>query len=356
MTVFLILIVLGLLVITAWQISKIFQLAKTKKSESYAGVNDSRDNRIQGYLMLTFGILFYGFMIFNFWEYSKLYPPKAASAEGVELDTLFFTTAIVIMLVQVLMQALIFYFSYKYHGRKGLVAKFFPDHDKLEFAWTIIPVIVLAILIVYGLFTWSDIMNVSEEDDDVMVVELYAYQYGWKARYAGDDNTLGKANVRFIEGINSLGVDESDPYSEDDIVVSELHLPVGQKVLFKMRSQDVIHSAYFPLFRAQMNVVPGMVTQYAFTPTITTEEMRKRPYMLDKVETINTYRKKESEKLAAAGDEPLDEYEFDYFVLCNKVCGTSHYNMQMKIIVEEQDEFEEWLAEQPTFGETMEKS
>lgn len=356
MTVFLILIVLGLLVLTAWQISKIFQLSKSKKSEAPGGVNDDRDNRIQGYIMLIFGIAFYGFMIFNFWEYSSFYPPKAASSEGVELDRLFFTTIILIMVVQVIMQALIFYYGYKYHGKNGRVAKFFPDHEKLEFAWTIIPVIVLAALIVYGLFTWSDIMNVSEDDDDVMVVELYAYQFGWKARYSGEDNTLGKANVRFIEGINALGVDESDPYAQDDIVVSELHLPVGQKVLFKMRSQDVIHSAYFPHFRAQMNVVPGMVTQYAFTPTITTDEMRKRPYMLDKVEAINDSRKERSEALVAAGDEALDSYDFDYFVLCNKVCGTSHYNMQMKIVVEEQDEFEEWLSDQQTVAESITKS
>ncbi|HLS29378.1 MAG TPA: hypothetical protein VK021_00835, partial [Flavobacteriaceae bacterium] len=144
--------------------------------------------------------------------------------------------------------------------------------------------------------------------------------------------------------------------SQDDIVASEMHLPVDQKVLIKMRSQDVIHSAYFPLFRAQMNVVPGMVTQYAITPTITTKEMRERDYMRDKVETINDYRRSESEKLAILGEEGLDDYKFDYFVLCNKVCGTSHYNMQMKIIVEEQDEFEEWLAQQETFGESMEKN
>src|SRR5690625_1558795 len=216
MTAFLTLIILGLLGITAWQINKIFQLSKTKKSDSPQGVNDNRDNKIQGYLMLAFGILFYGFMIYNFWNYSKLYPPKSGSAEGAEIDTLMFTTMIVLMIVQAIMQALIFYFGYKYHGRKGQRAKFIAENDKLEFYWTIIPVIVLSGLIIYGLFTWSDIMNVSEEDDDVMVVELYAYQFGWRARYAGEDNTLGKANVRFIEGNNSLGVDESDPYADDD--------------------------------------------------------------------------------------------------------------------------------------------
>ena len=97
-----------------------------------------------------------------------------------------------------------------------------------------IPVIVLAGLIIYGLFTWTDIMNVNE-DDDPMIVELYAYQFDWRARYSGQDNTLGEANVRLIEGANQLGVDTSDPNAQDDVVVNELHLPLGRKILFKHR-------------------------------------------------------------------------------------------------------------------------
>jgi cytochrome c oxidase subunit 2 len=56
----------------------------------------------------------------------------------------------------------------------------------------------------------------------------------------------------------------ADPYAQDDIVVKELHIPKGKKIHFKMRSQDVLHSAYMPYFRAQMNCVPGMVTEFAF--------------------------------------------------------------------------------------------
>ena len=356
MTAFLILIILALLGVTVWQLTKIFKLSRKEGPQAPAGINDDRDNRIQGWIMLIFGIAFFGFMIHNFWNYSSFYPPKAASSEGVQLDRLMFTTIIIIVIVQIIMQALLFYFSYKFHGRKGQIAKFYPEDEKLEFAWTIIPVIVLAALIVYGLFTWSDIMNVSEDDEDIMVVELYAYQFGWKVRYSGEDNTLGKASVKFIEGINALGVDESDPYADDDIVASEMHLPKGKKVLFKMRSQDVIHSAYFPLFRAQMNVVPGMVTQFAFTPTINTEDMRKTDYMRKKVSHINKLRKERSEALIAKGDEALDDYDFDYFLLCNKVCGTSHYNMQMKVVVEDEEDFEEWLSQQQTFGEQMNNS
>jgi cytochrome c oxidase subunit 2 len=39
--------------------------------------------------------------------------------------------------------------------------------------------------------------------------------------------------------------------------------------------------------------------------------------------------------------------------LCNKICGAAHYNMQMDIIVETQDEFDAWLKEQKTVAETL---
>lgn len=353
MTEFLIIIVIALLGITFWQMSKILKLSKSHSSEDPSIATD-KDNKTQGYLMLAFLIVFNLFMFYNFWEYSRFYLPEAASAHGVQFDNLMFLSLAIIMIVQVLTQFLLHYFSFIYRGEKGKKAYFYADNDTLEFIWTIIPVIVLAGLIIYGLFTWSDIMNV-DEDEDIMVVELYAYQFGWKARYAGEDNTLGKANVRFIKGINTVGVDESDSYAKDDKIVRELHLPINKKVLFKMRSQDVLHSAYFPFFRAQMNVVPGMITQFAFTPTITTEEMRKTDYMVDKVETINQIRKENSEELVANGDMPLDPYEFEYYLLCNKICGVSHYNMQMKIVVESEEDYKQWLAEQESFGETLTK-
>ena len=50
-----------------------------------------------------------------------------------------------------------------------------------------------------------------------------------------------------------------------------------------MRSQDVLHSAYMPHFRAQMNCVPGMITQFGFTPTVTTADMRETPQMQEKL-------------------------------------------------------------------------
>ncbi|SHI82295.1 cytochrome c oxidase subunit II [Aquimarina spongiae] len=352
MTVFLTIIVIALFGITLWQMSKILKLSQLKGADNSQVAND-KDNNMQGKLMLGFVIFIYLLTIFCFVKYHTFFLPESASEHGVGYDQLMLISMVLIMFVQIITQGLLHYFAYKYRGKEGNKALFFADNDKLEFIWTIIPVIVLAGLIIYGLFTWTDIMNIDEKEGDPLIIELYAYQFDWRARYSGEDNVLGKANVRFIEGVNTLGVDVSDNYGKDDKITNELHLPVNRKVIFKMRSQDILHSAYMPFFRAQMNVVPGMITEFSYTPTMTSEEMRNSEFMVEKVATINKIRREKSKKLVAAGEEALEPYEFDYYLLCNKICGASHYNMQMKMVVESEEDFNAWLATQQTFGEQL---
>ncbi len=353
MNIFLILSVLVLIAISIWQITKIFELSQAKKINTQVA-NDS-DNNLNGKLMLAFLFFIYGITIFSFWAYGDVLLPNAASEHGNDYDNLMWISFAIIFFVQTITQALLHYFSYKYRGEKGKKALFYADNEKLEMIWTIIPVFVLAGLILYGLYTWTDIMTV-EENDEALIVELYAQQFNWKARYAGEDGVLGDANVRFLqdfEGRNLVGIDATDPNGFDDVVVQELHLPVGREVIFKMRSQDVLHSAYMPHFRAQMNCVPGMITEFAFTPNTTTEQMRLDPDITAKVKKINKIRVEKSKELVASGDSSLDPYEFDFLLLCNKICGASHYNMQMKIIVETEKEFEQWMSSQQTFAEVI---
>ena len=351
MTTPLILAVLVLVAIAVWQLAKIFELSQlTTGKKSDATIADDEDNKYNGYLLFAFLVFIYGITIFSFSKYGKMVLPMPASEHGVDYDRLMWISFAIIFLVQTITQFLLHYFGYKYRGEKGKKALFYADNDKLELIWTIIPVITLAALILYGLYSWTNIMDINDEGDP-LVVELYAQQFNWTARYGGEDNVLGDASARLIDidKANILGIDESDPNAVDDIIVKELHLPVGRKVNFYMRSQDVLHSAYMPHFRAQMNCVPGMVTQFSFTPTITTEEMRLQPEIIDKVKRTNKIRAER----AAAGEENSDPWEFDYILLCNKICGKSHYNMQMKIIVESEEDFQKWLDSQKTFGETV---
>ncbi len=344
MTGLLIFLVLVLLSVAVWQLTKIFQLTQAGKTRDTSSVATDKDNNMNGRMMFVFLGIIYLVTILSF-IYCGDFPlvSNAASEHGKEVDHLMIISMVMIFVVQTITQALLHYFAFKYRGKKGNVATYFADNNKLEFIWSSIPAIVLAVLIFYGLYAWNDIMFV-DKDEEVIVVEVYAQQFKWTVRYSGKDNVLGKANVRYIEGVNVLGVDLSDPNSGDDIVADELHLPKGKKVVFKIRSQDVLHSMYMPHFRAQMNAVPGMVTQFAFTPILTTDEMRDTPEMVEKVANINKIRSEKSKDLVAKGEVALDPYEFNFLLLCNKICGASHYNMQMKIVVDEPADYRKWLS------------
>ena len=80
-----------------------------------------------------------------------------------------------------------------------------------------------------------------------------------------------------------------------------------------LRSIDVLHDFYIPQFRAKMDMVPGSVTYYWFTP----------------IRTGN----------------------FD--ILCMEYCGTGHYAMRGRVQVDEIEDYQEWLSEQYTFEEMM---
>ena len=352
MTSFLVFIILVLVGIAVWQLTKIFDLTQIGGSSDNDEIANDKDNSVNGYLMFAFVGFIYVFTIYSLYAWGDLVLGTPGSEHGKDVDNLMAISMALIFFVQTITQFLLHYFAFKYRGKEGQKALYFADNNKLEAIWTIIPVIVLAGLIMYGLYTWNDIMFVDKEDEqDAIVIELYAKQFGWEARYAGDDKTLGKANVRLIEGINTLGVDLADPAAQDDKVVTELHIPKGKRVIFKMRSQDVLHSAYMPHFRAQMNCVPGMVTQFSFIPTVTTADMRNDEAIVAKVDKINKIRTKNSKKIVAEGGVALDPYTFDYLLLCNKICGASHYNMQMKIVVDTPADFKAWLAEKPTLAQ-----
>ena len=354
------------------QVVRVFEISnlitKTKNEVS------DRSNHINGILLLLAGI---GLLIFFFWQRAEWMDQTlqiSASEHGPIIDNLWDTTMGLIIVVFLILTPMLFGVAFFYRGKEENTASYITHNNKLEFFWTAIPAVVLLVLISYGLSVWGKIVN--QDISDAMVIEIYAKQFNWTARYAGSDNELGRADVRFVGGRNELGVISENThkgqiedienkisklnnelnrsensaeqkllsqriaklekkkktlttyfittsmdqllFAKDDIITKELHLPVGQKVLFKFRSQDVLHSAYLPHFRVQMNCVPGTTTQFAFTPTITTSDMKKE----------------------------LDDESFEYIMLCNKICGVAHYNMQMKVVIETEEEYNAWMETQ----------
>ena len=315
MTNILIFIIAILVIATLVQIVRVSELLSEIKNKDVNEVTD-KDNNTQGILFLIVG---FGFLIFVVWQmitWNHLLLPPASSIHGTQIDFLMKMSMGLILIVFFVLSPILFYFVYKYRGKKSNKAYFFSHNNKLEVIWTVIPTIILTGFIIFGLKTWDNAMNV-EITESTKVIEVYGKQFNWTARYSGIDNTLGKANYKLVKGKNTLGVDMLDVNSADDKMAREVHLVVNDPVLLKFRSQDVIHSAFLPHFRVQMNCVPGMTTQFGFTPTKTTAQM------------------KESEGA-----------DFEYVLLCNKICGASHFNMQMKFIVETQEEYDIWIASQ----------
>src|SRR5690606_8093163 len=105
-----------------------------------------------GYLSFAFLGFLYIFTIYGLWAWGGLVLSNPASEHGVDVDRLMNITWVLIFIVQAVTQVLLSYFSFKYRGKKGNVALYFADNDKLEFIWSGIPAVVLAVLILYGLY------------------------------------------------------------------------------------------------------------------------------------------------------------------------------------------------------------
>jgi cytochrome c oxidase subunit 2 len=302
---------------------KIAELRAASRGELIYEVSE-KEGKIHGIMMFAGYFVFMGFFVWQIYKWYGLKLPVSASAHGGALDFLSDVTYSIITPVFIITHALLLWFCYKYSYSSKRKALFFSHSNKLELIWTTAPSLALTVLILMGLSSWNEIMTPIPAETDHVLIELTGQQFTWTARYAGDDKKLGRSHVTLIEGVNATGVDKEDENSKDDkIVKGEFHLPVNKPVQFVFRALDAIHSAYMPHFRSQMNCVPGIKTQWNMVPTITTKEMRKI----------------------------TNNPEFNYVLLCNKICGAAHYNMQMDIIVESQEDYDKWLAEQKTFIE-----
>jgi cytochrome c oxidase subunit 2 len=341
---FLVILSLVLLIIAGHQLLRIIELSRGLKKTAEWRITDS-DNNMMGKAMLWFMILFFAFFIWQVERWNERSLPPSASEHGEIIDLLWDANMYLVVFVFFVTNFFLFWFAYKYRGNTKNTARYFAHDNRLEMAWTVIPAIVLAFVIIFGLKYWNEITD-EAKDPNKLVIELYAKQFDWTARYAGKDGKLGGSDYRQISGSNSVGMDTADVNGNDDVIVKqEFHIPIGREIEFQIRSRDVIHSAFLPHFRAQMNAVPGMITYFKFKPTKTTADMRKDPYVIKMMDGINKQR-------ALEGKEPVI---FDYLLLCNKICGASHFNMQMNVVVDTEADYNAWIATKKGFKTVAQK-
>jgi cytochrome c oxidase subunit 2 len=221
------------------------------------------------------------------------------------MDITFYVTGFVFVAVNLFMAYCVIKFRYK----KGARATYEPENKKLEYWLTGLTAVGVAAMLTPGLFVWGKFVDVPEE---AHVVEAVGQQWHWTFRYPGEDNKFGEVDAERISSDNPFGIDPEDPNGQDDVIVynPEAHIPIDRPVKFLLRSKDVLHNFTVAQFRVKMDLVPGMNTYMWLTPT--------KP----------------------------GRYE----LLCEELCGVGHFAMRGAVVVDAQDDFDTWLAQQPTFA------
>ncbi len=240
-----------------------------------------------------------------------LWLPTLASNWGA-IDNMLVITLIVTGIAFVVLNLILAYIVFRYRARDGQKAAFFAENHRLERNLILVTALGIIVMLGPGLFVYSEFIHPPQ---NALVIEVLGQQWRWSFRYPGTDGKLGRTDPKLFAQ-NAVGIDITDPVTQDDVVTTgPLHLPLNRPIIIKLRSKDVLHSFYVPEFRAKMDAVPGMVTRLWFTPTKTGT--------------------------------------FD--LLCAELCGTAHFQMRSKVIVESPEEFERWLQAQPTVAQTIKK-
>ena len=378
--IIILIVVIGAIAIS--QLVRVYELtAKLRKHGEHE--IPTRDNYLNSKLMLAFMIFQFGGFIYLLGKYGWTGRGPAASVQGESTDWLLNLNFAIIIAIFFLTNFLLFFFSYKYVKRPGVKAFYYPHNNKLEMLWTVVPAAVLAVIIILGLKSWNELTSGSPENairielyskqfdwtarysggDNTLGKTDYKLilgnnELGLMTEATIDSSILamraGAGGILDIQKLlnnrdtvltdsltnllrKDLGSKERllrlltqmkathnkklDKQVYDDIIQKDtLYLCVNKPYEFTFRSKDVIHSAYFPHFRAQMNTVPGYGTRLKFTPNKTTEEMRK-------IKNLPT---------------------FNYVLMCNKICGGAHYKMKMMVVVLEEAQYNAWMKGKAT--------
>ena len=202
------------------------------------------------------------------------------------------------------------YSVWKFRHREGARADYEPENPRLELWLTVVTAIGVVAMLAPGLIVWDEYVNVPEDSQEF---EVLAKQWQWAFRFPGEDGKFGTVDVKNVSLNNPFGMNPNDPRGEDDVLVNTntVHLPINQPYKALLRSNDVLHDFFVPEFRAKMDSVPGMITYFWF--------------------------------------EPTREGKFE--ILCAELCGQGHYTMRGWVEVDTQEDFDAWLAGQPTWAQ-----
>ena len=215
----------------------------------------------------------------------------AASEEAGPIDTLFDVMIVLSAYVFAVVIVMLAYCVWKYRAKPGDESDGEPIHGntRLEIAWTVIP----TVIVLFGAaYSWIVLDDIEAKADDRMPLNVTAQQFKWTFEYP----------------------DQTVPSDQGPVPLStsELHVPVDRQLELNLTALDVVHSFWVPEWRIKRDLVPA----------------------------------------GTGGDEVDDEVvvtpntEGTYSLMCTELCGFGHATMRATVVVESQEEFDQWVADQ----------
>ncbi len=205
-------------------------------------------------ISIAVGVDIFFSVLMAHWSYSWF--PVQASSAAPYVDSLFsletgIGTFIFLGCTGVMAWVILFNRAPKYDEVNGDPIE---GNIKLEIVWTVIPLLLVLAIAAYSIKVNNTLSTL-----------------GPKQKYRVGDNPAALVSMDPKSTVGPIEVIARQWSWEfvypDGVRSSELHLPVDQRVNFRLISEDVLHSFYVPAFRLKQDIVPGSVISYSLTPT-----------------------------------------------------------------------------------------
>lgn len=241
-------------------------------------------------MRLIVTLLFLALLVLGVWTFLDAHNhgwwlPPNLSTYGPDIDQLFYVILWMVAFFFVLTEGILIWCVFAYSKKRDTKASYVHGDHKLEMLWTAIPGALLLVITFTQMGTWAEIKFKGSFPDVPPTAEVWASQFDWRMRYPGEDGKFGTLD------------DLESPF---DFVV-----PVGEPVLFHLRSRDVIHSFFVPYLRIKQDAMPGMEIPVWFQAT----------------------------------------QEGNYDLVCAELCGWGHYKMAGRLQVVSRPAYEAWLTQ-----------
>jgi cytochrome c oxidase subunit II len=199
--------------------------------------------------------------------------PEDGDTAASQIDTVYDVLLICSVPIFVLVMTVAIYSVIRFRAKPGDMGDGPPIHGntKLEIVWVTVPFLLVSALAAYG---WIVLDDIEAKQQDEMIVGVTGQQFAW-----------------------------SFQYPDADVTSTELVLPEGRPIEFRIRSRDVVHSFWVPEFRLKSDAVPGLTTKIRLTPDQTGR----------------------------------------YQVVCAELCGLGHSTMRQLVRVIPPGAFDRWL-------------